>query len=142
MTQLLNVVHENRDIFSARLTIELRTTSSGGWLLLEDDAPITELRSEDSAIPAVKQLLRERAVGRHAFLLSVHAGAVAFGDACVLLPAAAGSGKTTLTMRGMHCSEPEKAAQVTPPKTAVTQEADLPGARGASHGRRQTAKSL
>ena len=36
-------------------------------------------------------------VDRHPFLLSVHAGVVAFGSDCVLFPASAGSGKTTLT---------------------------------------------
>jgi hypothetical protein len=36
-------------------------------------------------------------VERHRFVLSVHAGVVAVGEQCVLLPAIAGSGKTTLT---------------------------------------------
>lgn len=56
-----------------------------------------DVRSVEALAPAVKQLLRERAVENYPFLLSIHAGVVAFGDTCVLLPAQAGSGKTTLT---------------------------------------------
>jgi len=68
-----------------------------GWRIFEDDALVTELRSLEAVVPAVKQQLRLRSVERHPFLLSVHAGVVAFGPDCVLLPASAGSGKTTLT---------------------------------------------
>lgn len=82
---------------SPDVQIELRPNVSGGWQLFEAGDLVTELRSDAFIVPAVKQLLRERAVERHPFLISVHAGVVAFGDDCVLLPALAGSGKTTLT---------------------------------------------
>jgi uncharacterized protein (UPF0276 family) len=81
--------------------IEIRPSESARWRLLEDDATVTECHDE-GLVPAVKQLLRERSVDNHPFLLSVHAGAVAFGNNCVLLPAAAGSGKTTLTAALVH----------------------------------------
>ncbi len=69
----------------------------GGWRIFENGALVSELRSPEAIVPAVKQQLRQLAVERHPFLLSVHAGVVAFGPDCVLLPASAGSGKTTLT---------------------------------------------
>jgi uncharacterized protein (UPF0276 family) len=68
-----------------------------GWQIFENGAVVTELRSPEAIVPAVKHQLRLRAVERHPFLVSVHAGVVAFGSDCVLLPASAGSGKTTLT---------------------------------------------
>jgi len=76
--------------------VEIRLTHSG-WELHEGGCRLTESRRRAGIVPAIKQLLRERAVDRYPSWVSVHAGVVAFGDECVLLPAAAGSGKTTLT---------------------------------------------
>ena len=87
---------------NADVRLDLRTNTSGDWLLLEDDSLATEFRRDDGIVPAVKQLVRQRAVERYPFLLSVHAGVVAFGPECVLLPAIAGSGKTTLTAALVH----------------------------------------
>jgi hypothetical protein len=42
-------------------------------------------------------MLRETAVNRYRFLIKIHAGVVLFETGCVMLPGAAGSGKTTLT---------------------------------------------
>ena len=47
--------------------------------------------------PLVKAALWESAVAAHNFLFYVHAGVVATGDSCVLLPARPGSGKSSLT---------------------------------------------
>ena len=91
---------------NADVRLDLRTNTSGDWLLLEDDSLTTEFRRDDGIVPAVKQLVRQRAVERYPFLLSVHAGVVAFGPECVLLPAIAGSGKTTLTAALVHAGRP------------------------------------
>jgi len=52
--------------------------------------------------PIVKSLVWITAVNRHEFLLDIHAGVVGNGTACLLLPAAAGSGKSTLTAALVH----------------------------------------
>jgi len=77
--------------------LELRPSSAGGWTIFDEDLPVAPCRGTEDVVPAMKLLLRETAVNRHPFLVSVHAGVVSFGDGCVLLPASAGSGKTTLT---------------------------------------------
>jgi hypothetical protein len=52
--------------------------------------------------PAVKGLLWQSAVNTHDFLFYLHAGVVGTGETCVLLPAAAGSGKSSLTAALCH----------------------------------------
>src|SRR5207248_7631775 len=47
--------------------------------------------------PLVKSLLWDSAVTAHNFLLYIHAGVVATGENCILLPASPGSGKSSLT---------------------------------------------
>ena len=47
--------------------------------------------------PLVKGALWTGAVNAFDFLLDLHSGVVAKGDSCILLPAAAGSGKSSLT---------------------------------------------
>jgi uncharacterized protein (UPF0276 family) len=80
------------------IAIDVRGPSDArDWQIVEDESLMDDRVSRDGIVPVLKQLMRERAVERHPFLLSVHAGVVAFGDRCVLFPAAAGSGKTTLT---------------------------------------------
>ncbi|MCC7177582.1 MAG: DUF692 family protein [Acidobacteria bacterium] len=85
------------DVPEPDITLTLGLSSRGGWTVFEDDEPIAECRGTEDVVPVMKLLLREMAVNRHPFLMSVHAGVVSFGDGCVLLPASAGSGKTTLT---------------------------------------------
>jgi hypothetical protein len=47
--------------------------------------------------PIVKAALWQSAINAHDFLFYIHAGVVGTGAGCVLLPAAAGSGKSSLT---------------------------------------------
>jgi hypothetical protein len=47
--------------------------------------------------PIVKAALWQSAINAHDFLFYIHAGVVGTGASCVLLPAAAGSGKSSLT---------------------------------------------
>ncbi|MEO8300173.1 MAG: hypothetical protein ABI608_00190 [Rhizomicrobium sp.] len=56
-------------------------------------------RAEQLSIlgPLVKSVLWSTAVNAHDFLLYLHAGVVGKRDKCILLPAAAGSGKSSLT---------------------------------------------
>jgi hypothetical protein len=50
----------------------------------------------------VKAALWQSAINAHDFLFYVHAGVVGTGETCVLLPAAAGSGKSSLTAALTH----------------------------------------
>jgi len=52
--------------------------------------------------PTIKSLLWLQAVDRYEFLFYIHAGVVGMGDKCILLPAAAGSGKSSLTAALVH----------------------------------------
>jgi hypothetical protein len=56
----------------------------------------TGLRVDELA-PIVKWLVWEEAVNNHSFFLNIHAGVVGDGKSLTLLPAAAGSGKSSLT---------------------------------------------
>ena len=100
-----------------------------GHLAIDDDAvPTTTLeifgsRDEDGPIssginkngvpvdvtnglqrlgPIVKGLLWQDAVNSYDFLFYIHAGVVGLGESCILLPAAAGSGKSSLTAALSH----------------------------------------
>jgi hypothetical protein len=61
-------------------------------------------RAEQLSIlgPLVKSVLWSTAVNAHDFLLYLHAGVVGKGEKCILLPAAAGSGKSSLTAALTH----------------------------------------
>jgi hypothetical protein len=52
--------------------------------------------------PIVKAALWQSAINAHDFLFYIHAGVVGTGASCVLLPAAAGSGKSSLTAALVH----------------------------------------
>lgn len=52
--------------------------------------------------PLVKSALWTTAVNAHDFLLDLHAGVVGKGGSCILLPAEAGSGKSSLTAALTH----------------------------------------
>jgi hypothetical protein len=67
-----------------------------------DQMPVQFTTGLHRLAPAVKALLWERAVDRFNFLFYIHAGVVGTGDRCILLPAAAGSGKSSLTAALVH----------------------------------------
>jgi hypothetical protein len=52
--------------------------------------------------PIVKAALWQSAINAHDFLFYIHAGVVGTGSGCVLLPGAAGSGKSSLTAALVH----------------------------------------
>ena len=89
--------HLASDCGKAECVFDLRSSGDRDWQLLEGDSVLADGQHAGSVVPVLKQLLRERAVERHQYMLSVHAGVVAFGSRGILLPGAAGSGKTTLT---------------------------------------------
>lgn len=68
-----------------------------GHVLLNGIAPFGFCRDLGRVTPRLKTLLLQTAVQRHSYLFQIHAGVVSNGQKCLLLPAAPGSGKTTLT---------------------------------------------
>jgi hypothetical protein len=63
-----------------------------------DGAPIGRAHRLSRVAPIVKAALWQSAINAHNFLFYLHAGVVGTGTSCILLPAAAGSGKSSLTM--------------------------------------------
>ncbi len=60
----------------------------------------------DEVAPMVQGGLWVPALDRVDYLLSLHTGVVQFGDGCILLPAAAGSGKSSTTAALVHGGYP------------------------------------
>src|SRR3954451_9468110 len=61
-------------------------------------SPIGRARRLSHVAPIVKAAIWQSAINAHDFLLYVHAGVVGTNTSSVLLPSAAGSGKSSLTM--------------------------------------------
>jgi len=66
-------------------------------LIYKDGEPIGRSERLSGLGPKVKNTLWLSAVNAHDFLFYIHAGVVRIRDGCILLPAAAGSGKSSLT---------------------------------------------
>jgi hypothetical protein len=67
-----------------------------------DRVPIGCARGLSWLAPIVKSALWDSAIRAHDFLMYIHAGVVGTGRSCVLLPAAPGSGKSSLTAALVH----------------------------------------
>ena len=80
----------------------MRELITGHWTVTDGGRSLAAGARPEGLVPAIKQLIRQIAVNRHPALISIHAGVVSLGEACVLLPAIAGSGKTTLTAGLVH----------------------------------------
>ena len=66
--------------------------------IYRDREPIGRAHRLSRVAPIVKAALWQSAINAHDFLFYLHAGVVGTGTSCILLPAAAGSGKSSLTM--------------------------------------------
>jgi hypothetical protein len=67
-----------------------------------DGIPIGSARGLSFLGPIVKGAIWQTAIRAHDFLFYIHAGVVGNGASCLLLPAAPGSGKSSLTMALVH----------------------------------------
>ncbi|HTQ00443.1 MAG TPA: PqqD family peptide modification chaperone [Casimicrobiaceae bacterium] len=74
----------------------------GRQLVYRDREPFAECKELCELAPFVKALFWQSAVNRHDYFLDIHAGVVGDDRRCILLPAAAGSGKSTLTAALVH----------------------------------------
>lgn len=68
----------------------------GGWVVCGQDLPFLYCVDRIELAPLVKSAVRRLALERHRYFVQIHAAVLAAGDRCLALPAAAGSGKTTL----------------------------------------------
>jgi hypothetical protein len=68
-----------------------------GHALLVDSVPVASCDDLDQLVPLIKSSIRRIATDRHRFIFEVHAGVVAAGRHCILLPGPPGCGKSTLT---------------------------------------------
>ncbi len=84
------------------IVMDISATLLGGGHLrsdvYRDGVPIGRAHRLSRMAPIVKAALWQSAINGHDFLFYLHAGVVGTGTSCVLLPAAAGSGKSSLTM--------------------------------------------
>jgi hypothetical protein len=80
------------------------TTDTGYWRsdIFLDGKPFRYVPRLSMLGPIVKASLWHAAVSRHDFLFYVHAGVVGTDKGCILLPAAPGSGKSSLTAALVH----------------------------------------
>jgi hypothetical protein len=67
-----------------------------------NEEPIARAEQLSTLGPLVKSVMWTTAVNAHDFLLYLHAGVVGKAGKCILLPAAAGSGKSSLTAALTH----------------------------------------
>jgi hypothetical protein len=70
--------------------------------IYRDGEPVEFTTGLHRLAPAVKAVLWQSAINAHDFLFYIHAGVVGTGETCVLLPAAPGSGKSSLTAALTH----------------------------------------
>ncbi len=70
----------------------------GGYLLVADGSVLDRAPDLPGLVPQVKAAVVSLALEGEAMALFLHAGMVSWGDAALLLPAAPGSGKTSLTL--------------------------------------------
>jgi hypothetical protein len=76
---------------------DVRMSPDGGWDIFNGSALAQHCHGSEEVVPALKRLLREVSINLAESVIRVHAAVVAFGSGCVIMPASAGSGKTTLT---------------------------------------------
>jgi len=88
------------------LVIELKAEKRANYTMrsdvYRDGVPIASARGLSFLAPIVKAAIWQTAVSAHDFFFYIHAGVVGNGTSCLLLPAAAGSGKSSLTMALVH----------------------------------------
>ena len=90
------LAHLERPEAAPTATVEL-IEESGTHHICLDGAVDRSVAGIDRIGPVVKWLVWEAAVNTHRFFLDIHAGVVGDGESVTLLPAASGSGKSSLT---------------------------------------------
>jgi hypothetical protein len=76
--------------------------SGASYVVYLDRRPVLTATSIDALAPLVKAVIWSIVVKRRQFLFYIHAGVVGVDGSCLLLPAAPGSGKSSLTAALAH----------------------------------------
>lgn len=77
-------------------------TKGGGHVLIVDSTPVYRCDSVDQIAPLANRYLYSASVEKGGYSFAIHAAAVSDGKKCLLLPGAAGTGKTSLAAALMH----------------------------------------
>lgn len=85
-----------------RFRIDVTEDPSGQISIFLDGRCMREGKDRNTMAPMLKSLVWQTALLNHDFFLDIHAGVVGDGERCLMFPAAAGSGKTTLTAAMIH----------------------------------------
>jgi hypothetical protein len=92
---------ETTEASTADVVVDV-VASGGRHFVYRDGEPARGAPGIDRLAPIVKEVLWPLAVYRFPYFLYVHAGVVGDGQRCLLLPAASGSGKSSLTTALCH----------------------------------------
>ena len=96
---------ETEETCEPTVVIDLKAVKPDRYLrtdVYRDTEPVAYAARLSMVGPVVKSVLWQTAVNAHDFLFYIHAGVVGTGNGCVLLPAQAGSGKSSLTAALTH----------------------------------------
>ena len=95
------LVHLETPACSGATVVDVVATTQG-IAVYRDREFYSGCEAIDQLAPIVKSLVWQTAVRDHHFLLDIHAGVIGNGAACIIFPAAPGSGKSTLTASLVH----------------------------------------
>lgn len=79
-------------------TIDILKDFHGDIAFCRDRVPVLTCKNLDQLAPIAKGLVWQTAINTHQFFLDIHAGVVGDGRQCFVMPAPAGSGKSSLTL--------------------------------------------
>jgi hypothetical protein len=83
--------------------VEIGLAHQGNYIFILVDKKIAQICKDlSSTVPSVNLLILNIALHQHNYLFQIHAGVIARQDQVLLLPAASGSGKSSLTAGLMH----------------------------------------
>lgn len=95
--------HLQDDDDAAAITSTIDIVDSDGRIdVYHDEELVATCEALDQLAPIVKSTVWQTVLRDEAYFLDIHAGVVSDGKRCLLLPAAPGSGKSTLTAALVH----------------------------------------
>ncbi|MES9937980.1 MAG: PqqD family peptide modification chaperone [Sedimenticola sp.] len=98
---ILAHLHDNT-LSEYSTTLDILADATGNIRLYRDRVPVFYCDDIIKLGPLAKSLAWQTAVDAYDFFIDIHAGVVGDGEHCLLLPAAPGSGKSTLTAALVH----------------------------------------
>ena len=99
--RILKHLQDDDDAAAITSTIDI-VDSDGRIAVYRDEEPVATCEALDQLAPIVKSTVWHTVLRDEAYFLDIHAGVVSDGKRCLLLPAAPGSGKSTLTAALVH----------------------------------------